>query len=100
MTKQYIKEPTIKAYEHSVSIDNGKKTKDITKTLNNNMMTTTDNIQKKTIRQKVHFPKDLISPKKGAKTSKIRSYPKSILRKGIHGTKKKLKKIYRIINPK
>jgi hypothetical protein len=94
--------PIIKAEKHIVEIKNGKKLVDVSQSIDNNIVTTTDNIKNKTIRQKVRFDENIISPRKGAKTSKPGTYPlpKSILRKTARKTKKILKSAYRIIVPK
>jgi hypothetical protein len=88
--------PIIKAYEHIVSYktdDNGipKKTIDITKKFKKNKLKIKGVINGKPINisRKVRFPINLISPNKGAITSKKNSFvPQGILRykkrKGIH----------------
>ena len=80
--------PIIKGFEKVVVFEkNGNKpvfTANITKTIDGEKSTIKGKINGKPIKKtlkKVRFPPDLISPRKGAFTSKKNSYPKSILKK-------------------
>lgn len=96
--------PIINAYEHIVSYktdNNGilKKNIDITKKLKNKKLKIKGNINGKSINisKKVRFPINLISPNKGAITSKKNSFvPQGILRHKKHGKIIKTRKNHKI----